>query len=220
MPCHGLCLAYVHVSEHDIALFIYISFQGAFPISFLLYPPRSSHFCCYCHSSVIVTSAVSRPWESYIMEFAMYYHTCMNVPECSGPPVAVLTVCTHAPSDVYARSHVSPWLQRSAHWCPLGACFRLSAECGDSRCHHAGRFFPDWPVVERTFLVARKHSNRRLISPRPFVPPLREALRDGQSLPHTHPANRSRECGPSEGYHVFLTCANVHVADPPLFPLL
>lgn len=122
MPCHGLCLAYVHISGHDIALFIYISFQGAFPISFLLYLPRSSHFCCYCHSSAIVTSAMSCPWESYIMVFAMYYHTCVNVPECSGPEVAVLTVCTHAPSYVYALSHVfcwSLWLQRRAHCCPL-----------------------------------------------------------------------------------------------------
>lgn len=30
------------------------------------------------------------------MVFAMYYHTCVNVPECSGPEVAVLSVYTRS----------------------------------------------------------------------------------------------------------------------------
>lgn len=148
MPCHGLCSAYVHISGRDLALFIYISFQGAFPISFLLCLPRSPHFCGYCHSGVMVTSVRSRPWESYIMEFAVHCHTGMNVPECSGPQVVVLTVCTHAPlrcmhslgysGCLYGFRGVPTGVHPDTLPGPASGC---PQNAGDSHCHHVGHVF-------------------------------------------------------------------------------
>lgn len=148
-------------------------------------------FFCACpgHPISVVTSVTSCPWESYIMVFATYCHTGVNVPECSGPEVVVLTVCTHAPSSVYTLTQLfclSLWLQRCTHWCPLRhvarACFWLSAECGWLPLSSCWTFlFQIGLWWKGRLLIARKQSNRRLITPCPFVPANRETLLDSQS---------------------------------------
>lgn len=174
---------------------------------------------------------MSCPWESYIMVFAKYYHTCVNVPECSDPQVAVLTVCTHAPSYVCARSRLfcwSLWLRRSAHGCPLDTLPGPASGCpqnaGDplSSCWtflsrlvcdgKEGFWLLENTATEDWYLPAPcSHQTEKpcetavSIKAEPLPPPM-------PTLPI-----ETGKCGPSEGYRVFLTCANVHVTDSPLF---
>lgn len=148
MPCHGLCPAYVHISGRDLALFIYISFQGTVPISFLLCLPGSPHFCGYCHSGVRGTSVRPRPRESCIMVFAVHWppgRECARV--LRSPGRRADSVCTRFPSCMHSLGYsgclygfrgvptgVHPdTLPGPASGCPQNA--------GDSHCHHVGHVF-------------------------------------------------------------------------------
>ncbi|CAK6446981.1 unnamed protein product [Pipistrellus nathusii] len=151
------------------------------------------------------------------MVFAMYYHTRVNVPERSGPQAAVLTVCTHAPSSVCARSRVFGW--------SLWACFWLSAECGHSHCHHVGHFFPDWPVTERNVSDCWKTQQQKTDSsppPRPTTQrsPARQPVFLKQStfspLP---PAKRSRKTWAMR-VTMFSLLVPMSTLQMPPFPLL
>lgn len=102
------------------------------------------------------TSVRSRPWESYIMVFAVHGHTGVNVPECSGPQVVVLTVCTHAPLRVCTLS-VILFVSVASEVCPLVStltrCQGLLLAVRRKRVTPIvimlDMSFPDWPVMER-----------------------------------------------------------------------
>lgn len=88
-PCHGLCLAYVHIREHDLLLYLFIFlFRELSPFSFLLYLPRlwSSRLCCYFHSrchcnvSYVLSRGKLRNGICYVLS-----HVCVDVPELFRP---------------------------------------------------------------------------------------------------------------------------------------
>lgn len=79
MPCHGLCLARVHMSEHDFLLYLFIFlFRELSPFSFLVDLPQVIPSVLWLSYSVsLYLSVMSCPWESYRRVFDMHPHTCV-----------------------------------------------------------------------------------------------------------------------------------------------
>lgn len=132
MPCHGLCLACVHISEHDLLLYLFIFlFREHSHFPFLYSCPRSSHFCCFfhfpCHGN--------HQWECYTLVGSMHSSLTghAHVSELLGSKVILVSVCAHL------LTYSAHLLSVEMH--PLFSTLTCSQNGDDPHCHHVGHFF-------------------------------------------------------------------------------
>lgn len=100
MPCHGLCLARVHISEHDVLLYLFIFlFRELSHFPFLWTCPRSSLFCCYlhtwCHCTHQLCPVLGKAIGWYLIR--TFTHACVHVSE-------LFRARGHCGHNVYTRS--------------------------------------------------------------------------------------------------------------------
>lgn len=157
MPCHGLCLARVHMSEHDFLLYLFIFlFRELSPFSFLVDLPQVIPSVLWLSYSVsLYLSVMSCPWESYRRVFDMHPHTYV---------CARIWAVQSQRSFWFQRVHTLPLTH--SHW----FCLSLAVEVHPlvptvTHCQDLllavprmgmtpivimlGISFPDWPVMER-----------------------------------------------------------------------
>lgn len=174
------------------------------------------------------------PWESYIVVFDLYCHTCV----CERAWAVQIgghcgySVCTCSPFCACTLSLTrSLWLQRCTHWSPLWhiarICFWLSPNGGDTHRHHVGHLFSRLPCDGKEGLWLLENSNRRPALPLPFVPPYEGTPWDSQSSwersafsPLPPLANRNRKIWAILGSPFFPYLCQCPSCRFPLFPLL
>lgn len=204
MPCYGLCLARVHMSEHDFLLYLFIFlFRELSPFSFLVDLPQVIPSVLWLsYSASLYLSVTSCPWESYRMVFDRHTHTCMCAHgselfkarghfDSTVYTLSLLCVCTHslilfisgcrrAPTGPHSNA-----LPGSVAGCPQN---------GDDPHYHVGHFFSRLACDGKEgFWLLENTATEDLYSPYPFSHHTKKCCETASlhkskvPSPHSHP---------------------------------
>lgn len=226
-----VCVWPVFIWVNMTSCFIYLYFfSGSFPrFPFLWTCPRSSHLCCdfhtQCHCTYQLCPVLGKATGGDLIRTLT--HACVHGSElfkagvytlsrlcvCTLSLILCISGCRGAPTGPHCNALPGP-----AAGCPQNG--------DDPHCHHVGHFFSRLACDGKEgFWWLENTATEDLYSPCPFSHHTKKCCETASlpkskvPSPHSHPPQPIEigKSGPSEGYHFFLICANVQVADFPFF---